>query len=164
MNFKSFSFLFLFFLFWITSCDSDRLFEKNKDIPNNVWDKNFIPSFEFEIQDTLQLYVLSVNVRHTHFYPFSNLWVMIYTQFPDSTQIQSRVELPLAENSGKWYGSCMGDICDANVFIQKKTKFNQVGKHSIRFEQIMRNKTDNIEHLPGIMAIGLKVEKYVAEK
>ena len=143
----------------IASCNPNRIFEKNTDIPGNVWNKNFKPEFEFEIKDTSLLYSLSVNVRHTNFYQFSNLWVMAYTTFPDGKTISSRVELPLADKDGKWHGDCLGDICDVNVSIQEKTLFNQVGKHKIVLEQIMRNKSLNIDELPGIMAIGLKVEK-----
>lgn len=143
----------------IASCNPNRIFEKNTDISNNVWDKKFKPEFEFEIKDTSLLYSLSVNVRHTNFYQFSNLWVMAYTTFPDGKTISSRVELPLADKDGKWHGDCLGDICDVNVSIQEKAIFNQAGKHKIILEQIMRNKSLNIDELPGIMAIGLKVEK-----
>ena len=143
----------------ITSCNPNRIFEKNTDIPNNVWDKEFKPEFEFEITDTNLVYSLSINVRHTNFYQFNNLWIMAYTTFPDGKTTASRVELPLADKDGKWHGDCLGDICDANVFIQEKTLFNQVGKYKLTFEQIMRNKSLNLDQLPSIMAIGLKVEK-----
>lgn len=148
----------------ISSCNPNRVFEKNIDIPNKIWSKDFKPEFEFEISDTNLIYSLSVNVRHTNFYPFSNLWVMAYTTFPDGKTISSRVELPLADKDGKWFGDCLGDICDANISIQEKTLFNQIGKHKITFEQIMRNKSLNVDELPAIMAIGLKVEKLAESK
>lgn len=143
----------------VASCNPNRVFEKNTDIPNNVWDKEFKPEFEFEITDTNLVYSLSVNVRHTNFYQFNNLWVMAYTTFPDGKTISSRVELPLADKDGKWHGDCLGDICDANILIQEKALFNQLGKYKLTFEQIMRNKSLNLDQLPSIMAIGLKVEK-----
>ncbi len=148
----------------ISSCNPNRIFEKNTDIPNNVWNKDFKPEFEFEIKDTNLVYSLSVNVRHTNFYQFSNLWVMAYTTFPDGKTISSRVELPLADKEGKWYGDCLGDICDMNISIQEKTLFNQIGKHKITFQQIMRNKSLNIDDLPAIMVIGLRVDKHPSTK
>ena len=130
------------------SCNPNRVFEKNVDIKNNVWDKTVKTSYTLDIQDTTQHYDISVNVRHTNFYQFSNLWIMIYTTFPDGTRLSQKVELPLAEKDGKWYGDCLGSICDINVPIQKK------GKYTFEFEQLMR-----ADQLPAVMAMGLKVEK-----
>lgn len=141
------------------SCNPNRVYEENIDIPKNVWDKNFKTTYEVAIQDTAQLYRLSVNVRHTNFYQFSNVWIMIYTTFPDGKTLSKRVELPLSNAEGKWHGECLGDICDVNITIQEKTYFNQKGQYKFVFEQIMRNKSINIDQLPGIMSMGLLIEK-----
>jgi gliding motility-associated lipoprotein GldH len=150
---------FLMLLCAIYSCNPNRIYEKNIDIPGYVWNTAYKPSFEVEITDTHLIYRISVNIRHTNFYQYSNLWVMAYTSFPDGKTISQRVELPLADKEGKWYGSCLGDICDLNITIQERAYFNQTGKHSFTFEQIMRDKDLNIESLPAIMAIGLRIDK-----
>jgi gliding motility-associated lipoprotein GldH len=148
-------------IFLLSSCNPNRIYEENIDIPKNVWDKNFKTTYQVSITDTTQLYRLSVNVRHTNFFQFSNLWITIYTTFPDGKTLSKRVELPLSGKEGKWHGECLGDICDVNISIQEKTRFNQLGKHTFVFEQIMRNKSLNLDQLPGIMAMGLLVEKIV---
>ena len=145
-------------LFLLTSCDSKRVYEENIDIPSYIWNLDFKPVFNVTIDDTAQLYNIYVNVRHTTYYPNSNLWILITTQFPDGNKIEKRVNLDLADKEGKWYGDCLGDICDAQVQIQQNAFFNQPGNYSFQFAQIMR--TDN---LPLVMSVGLKVEKVSAK-
>lgn len=154
-------YFFLSGILLFSSCNPNRIYEENIEIPKNVWDKNFKTTYQVNITDTTQLYRLSVNVRHTNFFQFSNLWITIYTIFPDGKTLSKRVELPLSDKEGKWHGECLGDICDVNISIQEKTLFNQIGKHTFVFEQIMRNKSLNLDELPGIMAMGLLVEKIV---
>ena len=145
-------------LFAFSACDSKRVYEENIDIPSYNWNLDFKPAFNVPIKDTSLLYNIFVNVRHTTYYPNSNLWILITTQFPDGNKLEKRVNLDLADKEGKWYGDCLGDICDAQVQIQQNAFFNQPGNYSFRFAQIMR--TDN---LPLVMSVGLRVEK-VSEK
>jgi gliding motility-associated lipoprotein GldH len=149
-------------LWTFSSCHPDRIYDKHIDIEKYTWDINNKLSYDVDITDTTQIYRISVNVRHTNFFQFNNMWIMVYTTFPDGKTISQRVELPLADKNGKWYGDCLGDICDLNVSIQEKAYFNQTGKHTFMFEQIMRNKELNIERLPGIMAMGLRIDKVAA--
>lgn len=146
-------------LLLLLSCNPNRVFEKNLDISGNVWDKDVKTSYTVDIQDTTQHYDVSVNIRHTTFYPYSNLWIMIYTTFPDGKRLSQRIEFELAEKDGKWDGDCMGDICDINLPIQKNAIFNQKGKYTFEFEQIMR-----ADKLPGVMAMGLRLDKSKAKQ
>lgn len=141
-------------LLLFTGCDPDKIDEENIEIPQYVWNLDFKPEFNVEITDTVLLYNVYVNVRHTTYYPYSNLWINITTVFPDSSTIEKRVPLELADKQGKWYGDCLGDICDTQVQIQQNAFFDKPGNYTFRFEQIMR--TDN---LPLIMSMGLRVEK-----
>jgi gliding motility-associated lipoprotein GldH len=142
-----------------TACDPNKIYDKNVDIEKYTWDINNKLNYEVDITDTNQIYRISVNVRHTNFFQFNNMWLMVYTTFPDGKTLSKRVELPLADKDGKWHGDCLGDICDLNVTIQEKAFFNQKGKHQFVFEQIMRNKDLNVDQLPGIMAMGLRLDK-----
>lgn len=138
----------------LTACDTKRLYEENTDIPKYIWNMDFKPLFKVNITDTALLYNLYVNVRHTKFYPNSNLWIFITTQFPDGKKLEKRVELILADKDGRWHGDCLGDICDIRLPLQKNAFFEQPGIYTFQFAQIMR--TDN---LPFVMSMGLRVEK-----
>ncbi|NIG52475.1 gliding motility lipoprotein GldH [Chitinophaga sp. Cy-1792] len=132
-------------------------YEKNLEIPGHDWAYDYKPSFEvkFEPEDTAWLYNIYVNVRHTAAYPYSNLWLLVGTQYPgDSIPQSQRVELPLAEASGKWLGSGIDDIYEHRVPIQRNAIFDKPGTYKISFEQNMRQNP-----LPNVMNVGLRIEK-----
>jgi gliding motility-associated lipoprotein GldH len=111
-----------------------------------------------EIKDTAALYHLYFIVRHTEAYPFSNIWMSIYTKHPgDSTFDRSRIEIPLAETSGKWLGRGMGEIWEQRMPITRNDNpmvFKKPGVYEIRFGQDMR-----VNPLTEILQVGLRVEK-----
>ena len=139
------------------SCDPNRVYDDNQDVPGYIWNGDFKPSFTVQIDDTVAHYNIYINVRHTTFYQFSNLWIMTTTIFPDGKKLDKRVELELADTDGRWYSDCLGDICDIQIQIQKNAIFQTPGSYTFQFEQIMRK-----ENLPFVMSMGLRVEK-VAE-
>lgn len=153
MNSLRWSFL-LLVTFVFAACDTKRIYDENADIPGYIWNLDFKPAFAVNIEDTSLLYNVYVNVRHTTYYPNSNLWLLITTQFPDGNKTEKRVELTLADEKGKWYGDCLGDICDAQVQIQQNAFFNEPGAYAFQLQQIMR--TDN---LPLVMSVGMRIEK-----
>src|SRR6187549_169559 len=67
------------------SCDKNRIYEKNITIEKYVWESKVKPTFTVDILDTSVLYNLYVNVRHAEIYPYQNIWLIVGTQFPDST-------------------------------------------------------------------------------
>ena len=132
-------------------------YEKNLEIPGHEWTYDYKPSFEVKIQpeDTAYLYNIYVNIRHTDAYPYSNIWLLVGTQTPgDSTVKEQRVQLPLADVSGKWAGSGLDDIYEHRVFIQQRAILNKPGIYKFTFEQNMRQNP-----LPYVMNVGLRIEK-----
>ena len=145
------------FVFW--SCDNSRLFEKNIDIVDNVWSLQQVPSFEYDNIDTISEQRLLVNIRHSSAYPFSNLWLFIHTISPDNTHSVDTLECLLAQDNGKWLGDGLGDIWDIQIMYDNRS-FEQEGRYTFRVEQAMRHgDLSHIEYLPGIMEIGLRIEK-----
>ena len=141
------------------ACEPPKLdvYEKNLEIPGHNWSSDYKPSFEVKIQpeDTAWLYNIYVNIRHTDAYPYSNIWLLIGTQYPgDSIPKEQRVELPLADVTGKWNGSGIDDIYEHRIFIQQNATFNIPGTYKCSFEQNMRQNP-----LPHVMNVGLRVEK-----
>ena len=152
-------FFFFCFCFFLASCDNSRLYETNVEIENNVWSLQQVPNFEYINSDTISLQKLQVNVRHTSTYPFSNLWLLIHTKSPDNTQKTDTLECVLAQKDGKWLGNGLGDIWDIEFDFDNRY-FMQQGSYNFTIEQAMRHgDLSQIEHLPGIMEIGLRIEK-----
>ena len=131
-------------------------YEKNLEIPGHEWSYGHKPVFEVTLQpqDTAYLYNIYVNIRHKDSYPYSNIWLLVNTQFPDAKPFPQRVELQLAEITGKWKGVGLDDIYESQVPIQTNAIFNKPGTYRFTFEQNMRQNP-----LPDIMNVGLRIEK-----
>lgn len=142
----------------LTGCLPSPYYQKDVTIPRNQWAYQFKPSFKFEITDTTSTYNLYFIIRHTEAYSFSNIWMWVYTKQPgDSTFQRSRVEIPLAEPSGKWLGKGMGELWEQRLPMTKDGApmvFNKAGTYEMQFEQNMR-----INPLPEVLQIGLRIEK-----
>ena len=153
---KKLSFLFLFFISVVLfqSCDKNRVFEKNVTVEKSIWNSTDKMNFEVDVLDTAATYNVYINVRHASIYPYSNLWLMVTTTSPDGNSQKQRVEVSLADEEGAWHGEGMGDIWDLKYLAQQNARFDKKGKYSFQFEQIMRQ-----DPLPGIMAMGLRVEQ-----
>lgn len=131
-------------------------YEKNLEIPGHEWSYEHKPVFEVTLlpKDTAYMYNIYVNVRHKDSYAYSNIWLVINTQFPEGKPIPQRVELPLADMSGRWLGSGLDDIYEHQIPVQQKAILNKPGVYRFTFEQNMRQNP-----LPDIMNVGLRIEK-----
>lgn len=145
--------------FWLlaVSCDPNRVFEDNIDIPELNWDVKNKLLFDVDIQDTTSLHNLYVNVRHASHYPYANLYVFITIKFPNGKLAKDTLECVLADADGQWKGEGMGDIWDNQILWKPNVKFPVAGKYTFEYEQAMRT-----EQVPFVMDMGLRVEK--AEK
>ena len=125
------------------SCLPSPYYQKEYPLRNNKWDYNAQrQSFKFEVTDTNSLYNLYFLIRHTEAYPFSNIWLMVYTKKPgDSTFEKTRLEIPLAEPSGKWLGRGMGEIWEQRMPISHdgdQQILHTPGTWEIQFSHNMR--------------------------
>lgn len=142
----------------LVSCDSNRLYEKNISIDNDMWSLEQMPNFEFENKDTISEVNLILNIRHSSIYPFSNLWVFIHALSPSGATQVDTLETTLSQKDGKWIGDGLGGIWDLQVPF-KKVRLTESGTYSFEIEQAMRHgNLSKIEQLPGVMEIGLRIE------
>lgn len=146
-------------VFFLISCDSNRLYEKNISIKNSIWELSEKPSFEFNNIDTVAKINLKINVRHSSLYPFSNLWLFINTINPYGELNIDTLECVLAKKDGKWIGHGLGDIWDVQCDF-KNYRLDKEGVYIFEIEQAMRyGDLAKIEKLKGVMGIGLRIEK-----
>jgi gliding motility-associated lipoprotein GldH len=143
---------------FLTGCLPSPVYQKQYPIPNNSWRYSYTPSFKFDITDTTSLYNIYFIIRHTEAYPYSNVWMWIHTKAPgDTVFTRSRIEVPLAEPSGKWLGRGMGEIWEQRMPITQEGDaaiLRKKGTWEIKLEQNMR-----LNPLPEILQVGLRVEK-----
>lgn len=140
--------------FFLFSCDSNRIFEKNHEIPGNNWAADQKIKFEVDITDTVSGNHVFINLRHAGNYSYSNLFLFINTTFPDGKTTKDTAECILADDKGKWFGKGIGDMWEARILFKRNVRFSQSGTYVFEYEQAMR-----IDKLPGIMDVGLRIEK-----
>jgi gliding motility-associated lipoprotein GldH len=143
----------------LMSCDSNRVFESNTRVEDGSWKISDVPIFDVVISDTTSKMQAFINVRHTAYYQFANLWVFIKTTDPDGLVERDTLECLFAEKDGMWIGSGLGDLFDTQTYW-KRMKFDKAGSYSFEIEQAMRfGKESKINALPGIEDVGLRIEK-----
>ena len=144
----------VFFAFlMLAGCTQVDLYERMVNIKNVKWSSTQVPSFQFEIKDTISPYNVYVVIRHTNKYAFRNIWLNVGVQQPgDSMKKQPfQIQLASAEN---WLGTGMNDIFEHRESLFKRpVRFTKKGEVTFTVQQIMRQ-----DPLPGIMQAGIRVE------
>lgn len=126
---------------------------------HNKWSKKNKANFQFHIKDTSSNYLLYLYLRHTDAYPYSNIWLNVYTTIPEETKpVVTRIEVPLADAEGKWFARGMNEIREHKMPLNKNgvVRFTKAGNYTIELEQIMRN-----DPLPEVMSAGIIIEKQI---
>ncbi len=136
------------------SCNRNRVYEKNTEIADGIWNVKDKVSFDVPITDTLSVNNIYINIRHTSLYLYRNLFLFIKTTAPSGASIRDTFEITLADEKGKWLGSGLGDIWDNQILYKRHVQFPYSGIYNFEIEQAMRR-----ENLPFVMDIGLRIEK-----
>jgi gliding motility-associated lipoprotein GldH len=166
--------LLLPFLIGLQSCIQSPFYQKSYDLPGNKWRIDNRLTFTVDIVDTAIYYNMSLLLRHTNNYPYSNIWMKMAIKGPgDSVFRPVRIEVPLATPQGQWLGTGMGAIYEQrrmmvvdhnalpvtlDMISVSESSYNDIfskrGVYEIRLEHNMRE-----DALPDILQVGLRVEK-----
>ena len=138
----------------LSACGPDYAYQKTYAIDGANWTYADSLKFEFEVNDTSDVYNLWLTVDHNIDYEFQNLYINIRTKFPSGSQLAEPLSLELANRIGQWYGKCNNSYCHLRIPIQEGAFFNQTGKYEITLDQYMRQNP-----VAGIRNIGFLLEK-----
>jgi gliding motility-associated lipoprotein GldH len=146
----------LLLIITLFACDPARLYEKNQDLEGYQWYIDTIPAFKFAVKEANVPYNLYYNIRNASAYPYYNLYVTYYLSDSTGKVLTSRLqELTLMDpKTGKPLGDGMGDIFDHRIQALGNYRFPYPGTYTFKVKQYMRK-----DPLPGIMSVGLRVEK-----
>lgn len=146
---------FLFVLALVFSaCDRLLVFEQNQSISAKGWAQEEKLSFRAEINDTLGLHQIYLNVRNTTDYAYRNLYLFLDIEFPGGTLLRDTIEGILADRSGQWTGSGFGSIKSNRFLFRDQVWFPETGTYTFTLQQAMRE-----EVLEGIADIGIRIER-----
>jgi gliding motility-associated lipoprotein GldH len=164
---RSFSFLsravLLLALPALAGCDQNRVYEDNIDLKANgepyLWSVQTKPAFEFKIEDPAQLYNVYLNVRNASMYGYYNLYIKASLTGPKGPVGPPKLHqmILMDPKTGEPRGNGTGDIYDHQFLAMPRQRFPQAGTYRMVLEQYMRQ-----DVLPGIMAVGVRVEKVPA--
>lgn len=140
-------------LLFIT-CDSNRVFEDFRTIGEVGWHKDSLLVFDVESVNAAQNHNIYINIRNKGNYLNSNIWLFLSVDSPSGEILTDTVEFTLAEPSGKWKGSGIGDLYDNQFLYRQNVYFPEEGKYRFSIRQGMRT-----DLLKGIHDVGIRVEK-----
>lgn len=154
--------VFIVFLIAI-SCDSNRVFDEYKSIPNK-WNKDDRVSFNVMPPDTINTYNLFINLRNTSAYNFSNLYLVVELNYPNGKTLKDTLEYRMAAPDGTFLGTGFSDIKENKLWYKGYEEpfiFNETGAYTINIQHAMRKNgsVKGIENLEGITDIGFRVER-----
>lgn len=147
-------YLFLIFSFFLLSCQNkNTLFEDIERIDNN-WKKNNAKSFSIPILNKDGKYDLQLIIRNNNQYPYRNLYIFTEIISPKGDSVIDTLEYQLADVTGKWLGSGMGEIKQNTLIFKENISLQDTGKYKVNISHAMRE-----NNLKGLEDISLMVEK-----
>jgi gliding motility-associated lipoprotein GldH len=141
-------------ILFFSACDTDRVFEENKEIEEYKWFVDAPQSFQVLIDDTATAYNFYINVRNAGYYRYRNVFMFINTHFPAGQIQRDTLECILASPDGEWLGDGLGDIYDNRILFKKGVRFPVGGEYKFELIQAMR-----VDPIDGIMDVGIRIEK-----
>lgn len=138
----------------LVSCDDLVVFEENKAIDGGVWKNTENVHFQFNVSDTVSFHDFFINVRNGEEYPYSNLYVFMEMEFPNAKKSIDTINCYLADPTGKWLGTGVGNLFDQRFKIRHRKQFPLAGRYTVTIRQGMRT-----PELQGIHDVGFRVAK-----
>lgn len=146
-------FLYIALIILCVGCNHSVLTSHYETIPDGGWNADSTLVFPFEITDSLAMYDIIMNVRHTDAYPYQNIW--LFTRlYADTICLQSdTLEFYLADSRGRWLGNGFGRLHDMPMMQRHNVGFEVPGCYRLEVQQAMRE-----DVLCGISDFGVTVQ------
>ncbi len=148
------AYLALVFAIILASCGNNSIVEEKFTLEDGSWPINKAYFCNFNIVDTVNPHNFFLNVRNTASYPYSNLYVFVSTTLPNGKVAIDTVECVLADPSGRWTGSGLGDVLDNHVLFRYNKRFPMSGTYKMSLQHAMRDSV-----VPAILNLGISIEK-----
>lgn len=152
--------VFIFLLLGLTSCDSNRVFDEYKSVPNQ-WHKDSIIQFSINPQDSIKPYNLFINIRNTNDYKFSNLFLIVEMNTPHGKGVIDTLEYIMAKPNGEFLGTGFSDVKENKLWYKEGIVFSEAGEYVVKIQHAMRKNGNvkGVENLEGITDVGFRIEQ-----
>ncbi len=140
-------------LFVACSIDSNNL-QRYRHIPANGWYADSLIVIPVQVVDTIARYDISVGLRYTDDYDYSNLWLFLTLVSSDGVSVVDTVNCQLADEYGRWYGTGIGASMQQRIPYKIGYRFPRSGTWHIAIQQGMREYC-----LMGVTDVGIKISE-----
>lgn len=145
---------YFFILFIIlVSCSQNEIFFEYHSFKNEGWDRNNAAVYHISMDNTTDVFDVSLEIRNNNDYPFRNIWLFVDIQMPEGDIRSDTIEVDLADVYGKWKGKGIS-LYSLTIPYETSARFSQKGAYIYSIRQGMRENP-----LRGISDIGLKISK-----
>ncbi len=138
----------------LTACSDEALIDRYHELPSDGWKYEQIIVDSFEVQNPGCYHQIFANLLISGDYPYANIYLKLTITQPNGSEKSEVISVPLAEKSGKWLGTGLGDAITFQSPILHRKYLTQKGKYTLAIEQNMRLQT-----LSNVLAVGVRVEQ-----
>ncbi|GHT54839.1 gliding motility lipoprotein GldH [Bacteroidia bacterium] len=136
----------------LVACDpAPEIYYQFRSFPQSEWNVQEEICFEVPIDDSTAHYNVSIIVRNTNKYNFSNIRLIVDILNSDHTTQTDSVHVHLADSNGRWYGTGIS-LYDVEIPYQTNVQYPDSGVCVYTIRQGMAENP-----LQGISDVGLLV-------
>lgn len=143
------------FLLFAVSCSHNEIFFEYHSFKEEGWDRKDAAVYRVNIDNTADLFDVSLEIRNNSDYLFRNIWLFVDFQAPEGNVRTDTVGVDLADVYGKWYGKGIS-FYSLTVPYETSVRFPVKGTYTYSVRQGMRENP-----LTGISDIGLRISKKI---
>jgi gliding motility-associated lipoprotein GldH len=102
-----------------------------------------------------------INLRNNNDYNYSNLFLIVETNFPNGKGYRDTLEYMMTKPSGEFLGTGFSDLKENKLWYREGVVFEESGEYQVNIQHAMRRSGDveGIQSLEGITDVGLRIEK-----
>lgn len=135
------------------SCTDSSIYRQIKPVATEGWHKDSTVRFVVPVADTVSEFDIYIHVRNTNAYPFQNIYLFMKTTSSRGISVADTLNLPVADDYGKWTGKSISRIWENKFLYLKNIKFANSGNFIFDIQQGMR-----CDILNGISDVGIEIK------
>lgn len=116
-------------------------FSSYEFLPQDGWRYGDIIEFRPEMADSTATGVLTLSLRHTNDYAYSNLWLEVSVR-DSSQQFTDTINVVMADRLGRWLGRGIGTDFQSTDTIAQRIRMNRGTEIKVRHIMRVDNLTD----------------------
>lgn len=111
-------------LFFLTSCNKNIIFDKYKNVENNIWLQDSIVTFKDSIKTNTPSLNVNIGFRHSNLFSYKKLPIIVDMQTP-SWEKKDTIFINFVDDNLRWKGKGWGSLYTLDTKVGK-IHFNNI--------------------------------------